>query len=261
MNGRKLAVNAEMTFLELPFYERISRLHELGFRVGLWSLDGYDVERLGKIGATYSMIDGFGRGNLALPDAADAMVSSIAEQIPLAKAIGRPLLNLHGGKLTKDGPAAEPIWDVTGEMWMNARHTLCRIAELGEKHDVYFSIENLNPLDHPGVPFHSALDVLALVKSVGSPRIGINLDLFHAQKDGGNLIDLLGKCLDFAAEVQVADVPMRDVPGRGEIHYPNVADAMVKLGYDCSVGLEAFAPGNCEAELTRFRTIFSAFHG
>jgi hypothetical protein len=36
---------------------------------------------------------------------------------------------------------------------------------------------------------------------------------------------------------------------------------MVKLGYDCSVGLEAFAPGDCEAELARFRTIFSAFHG
>jgi len=195
-----------------------------------------------------------------LPDAADAMVASIEAIIPLAKAIGSPLLNLHGGKLTSAGPAVAPIWNVTGDMWLNATATLSRIAALGEQHDVFFSIENLNPIDHPGVPFHSAPDVLALVKAVGSPRIGINLDLYHAQKDGGNLIDILGKCVDYAAEVQIADVPNRDVPGRGEIHYPNVVDAMVKLGYACSVGLEAFAPGNCEAELQKFKTIFSPFH-
>jgi hydroxypyruvate isomerase len=260
MSRLKLAVNAEMTFPALPFYERVGRLHQLGFRVGLWSLDGYDVERLASIGATYSMIDGFGRGNLAFPDAADAMIASITKQIPLAKAIGRPLLNLHGGKLTKDGPAMNPISHVTGAMWMNARSTLCRIAELGEQHDVDFTIENLNPLDHPGVPFHGALEILALVKAVDSPRIRINLDLFHAQKDGGNLIDLLEKCRGFVGEVQIADVPMRDVPGRGEIHYANVVEAMVRLGYDCSVGLEAFAPGDCEAELARFRSIFSAYH-
>jgi hydroxypyruvate isomerase len=34
-NARKRAVNAAMTFVELPFDERISRLHEPGFRVGL----------------------------------------------------------------------------------------------------------------------------------------------------------------------------------------------------------------------------------
>jgi len=170
MNRMAFAVNAEMAFSTLSFYERIKRLHALGFRVGLWSLDDYDVDQLARTGATYSMIDGFGCGNLALPDAADAMLASIAEQIPLAKAIGCPLLNLHGGKLAKNGCAAHPIWRVTGDMWMHAKDTLCRIAELGERRDVVFTVENLNPLDHPGVPFHRAHDVLALVKSVNSRR-------------------------------------------------------------------------------------------
>ena len=260
MSIQKLAVNAEMVFLDLPFYERVSRLKELGFRVGLWGLDDHDVERLANTGAMYSMIDGFGRGNLALPDAADAMVSSIEELIPLAKAIGRPLMNLHGGKLTKEGPAVESVGEITGAMWMTARYTLCRIAELGDKHDVNFTVENLNPLDHPGVPFNRASDILALVKSVGSPRLRMNLDLYHAQKDGGNLIALLEQCRDFVTEVQIADVPLRDAPGGGEIHYPNVARAMVRLGYARSVALEAFAPGNSHAALQRFKTIFSAFH-
>ena len=39
-------------------------------------------------------------------------------------------------------------------MWLKARHTLDRIADLGEKEDVTFVLENLNVVvDHPGTPF------------------------------------------------------------------------------------------------------------
>jgi hydroxypyruvate isomerase len=258
---KPLAVNAEMVFPDLPFYDRVKRISDLGFRVGLWGLDHLDVDRLVAIGADYSMIDGFGRGNLALPDAADALVASIEELIPRAKSIGRPLMNLHGAKLSSAGPALEPVYTFTAEMLMVARATLCRIAELGERHDMYFTIENLNPLDHPGVPFNRARDILALVKSVASSRVRINLDLYHAQKDGGNLVALLEACREYVAEVQIADVPDRDVSGGGEIHYVNVANAMSAIGYDCSVGLEAWAPGDSHAALERYKTIFARFHG
>ena len=49
-------------------------------------------------------------------------------------------------------------------MWIKARDTLNRIADLAEKHGVVFMLENLNlPVDHPGVPFALAKDTLALV--------------------------------------------------------------------------------------------------
>ena len=52
-------------------------------------------------------------------------------------------------------------------MWLKARDTLNRIADLAEKEDVTFTLENLNlPVDHPGVPFARAEDTLALVSSV-----------------------------------------------------------------------------------------------
>jgi hydroxypyruvate isomerase len=256
-----LAVNAEMVFQDLPFYERVERLKGLGFRVGLWGIDHLDVERLASIGATYSMLDGFGRGGLAHGNAADALVASVGELIPRVKAIGSPLMNLHGTKLSSTGPALAPVAEVTGEMWMTARRTLERIAEIGERHDVVFTVENLNPLDHPGVPFHRARDIVALLKAVDSPRVRLNLDLYHAQKDGGNLIALLEDCRGYVAEIQIADVPLRDAPGGGEIHYANIASAMDRLGYRCSVGLEAFAPGDSHASLERYRSIFGRFHG
>jgi hydroxypyruvate isomerase len=206
------------------------------------------------------MIDGFGRGNLVFPEAADALVASIEELIPRAKAIGRPIMNLHGAKLSSAGPAAEPVYGITEANLIIARSTLCRVAELGERHDMYFTIENLNPLDHPGVPINRARDILSLIKSVDSPRVKINLDLYHAQKDGGNLISLLKDCRDYVAEVQIADVPDRDVAGGGEIHYVNVARAMHELGYACSVGLEAWAHGDSRVALERYKSIFAKFH-
>jgi hydroxypyruvate isomerase len=260
MKTRPLAVNAEMVFLDLPFYERVERLKQLGFRVGLWGLDHLDVDRLAAIGADYSMVDGFGEGNIAFAEPAEALVASVEDMIPMVKAIGRPFMNLHGTKLSSAGPALNPVHVTTGDMWMVARQTLTRIAELGERHDLIFTVENLNPVDHPGVPFAHPVDILALMRAVNSPRVRMNLDLYHAQKDGGNLIALLKECQAFVAEVQIADVPLRDAPGGGEIHYPNVAAAMKRLGYDCSVGLEAFAPGDSTAALARYRSIFSHFH-
>ena len=42
-----------------------------------------------------------------------------------------------------------------------------------------FCLENLNAVDHPGTPFAQAADTRALVRTVGSAQM--NLDLYHAQ--------------------------------------------------------------------------------
>ena len=47
-----------------------------------------------------------------------------------------------------------PVREVTGDMWLAAPRTLARLAELGERAGVTFTLENLNTaVDHPGVPF------------------------------------------------------------------------------------------------------------
>jgi sugar phosphate isomerase/epimerase len=85
---------------------------------------------------------------------------------------------------------------VTGEPggpeWIAAGRTLTRLAELGERAGLTFTLENLNTaVDHPGVPFAPAADTLALVAAVGRPGLRMNLDLYHAQIAEGNLIALL----------------------------------------------------------------------
>jgi hydroxypyruvate isomerase len=58
-------------------------------------------------------------------------------------------------------------------------------------------------------------------------------------------------------EIQVADVPGRCEPGTGEIHYPAVAAALHRLGYDGVVGLEGWASGDPDVALERFRAAFT----
>ena len=259
---RPLAVNAEMSFPKLDFYDRVRVISELGFRVGLWGIDHLDVGKLARTNAVFSMCDGFGSGNLVEADASHALVASVEALIPRVIELGRPIMNIHGAKLGSDGPALHAVHAVGPDGVRNARDTLRRLADLGEKHSINFTVENLNPMDHPGVPLNRALDLLPIIQDVGSERVLLNLDLYHAQKDGGNLAALLAACFGSVGEIQVADVPLRNVPGAGgEINYHYLAGEMERLGYTCSVGLEAWAPGDSHGDLGRYKTIFQHFHG
>jgi len=152
--------------------------------------------------------------------------------------------------------AGEP----TGPMWIAACRTLARVAELGERAGLTFTLENLNTaVDHPGVPFARAADTLALVAAVGRPGLRMNLDLYHAQIGEGNLIALLRRAhgLGLIGEIQVADVPGRCEPGTGEISYPAIARVLAELGYDGTVAMEAWAAEDSDLALERFRSAFT----
>ena len=137
-----------------------------------------------------------------------------------------------------------PVEIVTGGMWVTAVATLAKVAELGEKHDVVFVLENLNTeVDHPGTPFARAADTLALVRGVGSPHLRMNLDLYHAQIGEGNLAELLRRAAPYLGEVQIADVPGRCEPLTGEVRWDYLARVLAEVGYDGVVALEAWASG------------------
>jgi hydroxypyruvate isomerase len=112
-------------------------------------------------------------------------------------------------------------------------------------------------VDHPGVPFARAADVLALVEAVDSPHLKMMLDLYHAQIGEGNLIELVRRAGGHVGEIQVADVPGRCEPGTGEINYPAVAAALAEIGFTGTVGLEGWASGDSTLALERFRIAFS----
>ncbi len=253
-----LAVCAEMVFTALPVEERVRRIDELDFQVEIWDWTRHDVDALVGTGATFSSMTGYVRGDLTTEDGSAELLATAEQSIPVAARLGIPRLNLHGTGLDGRGLPLRPVEVVTGEMWLAAEATLRRVAALGEREGVTFVIENLNTaVDHPGTPFARAADTLALVEAVDSPHLRMMLDLYHAQLCEGNLIELLRRCGPAIGEVQVADVPGRCEPGTGEINYPAVARALADAGYTGTVGMEAFASGDSELALQRFREAFT----
>lgn len=253
-----LAVCAEMIWRDKPIEWRCARLTEMGFDVGLWNWSDHDLVALEKSGATFSIMNGYLTGRLADDEGADELLRSARETAQIGKRLGVARLNLHGTGLGEGGLPARPCDVVTGQMWLKARDTLARIAEMAEGEDVVFTLENLNlPVDHPGTPFGRAEDTLALVSSVNHPRLRLNLDLYHVQIGEGNLIETCKTCLPWIGEIQVADVPGRFEPGTGEINYPVIAKALNRMGYRGPIGMEAFAKDDPESALEAFRAAFT----
>jgi hydroxypyruvate isomerase len=254
----ELAVCAEMVFRQLPFVERVKRIAGLGFQVEIWDWTKHDIAELAASGASFSSMTGYIEGDLITESGAEVLLRTAEQSIEVAKRLRCPRLNLHGTGLDSNGMPVHPTPVVTGAMWLAAHRTLAKVAELGRRAGVVFCLENLNTeVDHPGVPFARAADTLALVKAVDNPHLRLNLDLYHAQIGEGNLIELVRRALPYIGEIQVADVPGRCEPGTGEINYPAVARALAQAGYRGTIGLEAWASGDDEAALRKFRDAFA----
>lgn len=258
MSGFTLAANAEMLFTDLPFAQRVRRLHEAGFEVEIWDWTTKDLQALAATGARFGSMTGYVRGALVDPDGAAELLRTAEDSLVAAAVIDCPRLNVHGTGLDPQGLPVVAHEVVTGADWLAAVRTLDRLAALGERHGRVFTLENLNTaLDHPGVPFARAEDTLALVAAVDSPHLRLNLDLYHAQIGEGNLVELCARALPYIGEIQVADVPGRCEPGTGEIHYPRITAALTETGYEGVIAMEAFAAENPEAALARFRDAFT----
>jgi hydroxypyruvate isomerase len=257
----RLAVCAEMVFLDQPFVERVRRIHEAGFDVELWDSRDKDIQALAATGAVFSSMTGYASGSLVDPDTADDVVRTAESLIPTALELGVSRLVVHPAELVQ-GHAARPVYRSSGRMWATGARTLQRLGRLGEKYGVTFCLENLNTVvDHPGIPLARAKDTLALVEAAGHPNAKMMLDLYHAQLGEGNLIELVRAALPYIGEVQVADVPGRCEPGTGEINYAAVARALVEAGYEGAVGMEAWAKEDSNAALDAFRAAFTVYAG
>ncbi|TLM72746.1 TIM barrel protein [Pseudarthrobacter sp. NamB4] len=255
----RLAVCAEMVFRDLPFVERVRRIHQSGFDVELWDSRDKDLQALKATGAVFSSMTGYTSGSLVDPDTAHDVVRTAEALIPTAVELGVSRMVVHPAELVA-GRAARPVFRSTGRMWATGARTLERLGSLGERHGVTFCLENLNTIvDHPGIPLARAKDTLALVEAAGHPNAKLMLDLYHAQLGEGNLIELVRSALPYIGEVQVADVPGRCEPGTGEINYTAVARALTEAGYEGTVGMEAYASGDDMAALEAFRTVFSVY--
>ena len=258
MSGYRLAVCAEMVFLDLPFDERVRRIADLGFEVEMWDWTAKDIDALAKTGATFSSMTGYIGGTLADSDGADELLRTAQLSLDVAEPPRLPPAQRPRHRPGRPRAARGPRRDGDAD----------DVADRRPHPDPARRTRRARrPSVHPGEPEHrrrpprhpvrTAADTMALVEAVGSPYLRMNLDLYHAQIGEGNLIQLLERALPLIGEIQVADVPGRQEPGTGEINYPAIAAALSRLDYQGVIGLEGWASTDPEQALDRFRNAFA----
>jgi len=254
----ELSICADTFFTDLPFAERISRIADAGFAVEFWTWIGRDTAAIAQApGVRVTGFNGYIGGSMVHPDGAAAFLDGVRRSVPIALDAGVRELFLTTGEMGRGGEVAHAIAEDPSTRAITAWKVLSEIADLAENHDLVYNLENLNTkVDHRGYALPRVADVLALIDGLESTRVRVLLDLYHAQVQEGNLIDVIRTTGPRIGHVQVADVPGRHEPGTGEVHYPAVADALRNSGYTGVVGLEAFPSATPEVAMLRFREAF-----
>jgi hydroxypyruvate isomerase len=257
-----LAVCAETVFTSLPFVERVIEIARAGFKIEFWRRSGADIDALEQAMQADSSIQicnfsGSFEGSMMDPRGVQAFIAAVKVRLPVAKRLRCRQMMILSGELGPHGEAAHPIATHPATRWITAYRVLCQLAELAEAHDVSYCLENLNTkIDHSGYPLSRVEDTVRLVEQVGSPRVRILLDIYHAQVEEGNIVQAIRDFRRFIGHIHVADVPGRHEPGTGEINYTHVASVLRETGYQGTVGLEASPLYNDTEALHRFREVF-----
>lgn len=263
----KLAICVPLFYSNLVLDDRIRRIADAGFGVLLWDWRDLDLHSISRIPNVWiSGIDCVSQfhsrpvpASMLHPHGALAYLDGVRQSLDAAEQLGCSELLLVTGEFDSMGKPSHPVADLPASRWATAYRVLMEVAELAEKRDVTFGLENLNTkVDHPGYMLPRVEDVVDLLESVNSPRVRLNLDLYHAQVQEGNLVQLIHGFSRWIGHIQLADVPGRGEPGTGEVRYERVASALREIGYGGVIDLEATPRDNEEVAMERFRNAMAA---
>lgn len=109
-------------------------------------------------------------------------------------------------------------------------------ADILEPHGLVMVLEPLS--DTPDLFLRYSDQTYMICKAVNSPSCKILYDIYHMQRNEGNLIPNMDKCWEEIAYIQIGDNPGRKEPTTGEINYKNIFKHIYEKGYKGILGME-----------------------
>jgi hydroxypyruvate isomerase len=141
-----------------------------------------------------------------------------------------------GGKLTTVVPGDFERRLPEGIQTANIIMALRKGAEILEPHGIVMVLEPLS--DTPDLFLRSTDQAYAICKGVNSASCKILFDMYHIQKNTGNIINHINWAYDEVAYFQIGDNPGRNEPGTGEMNYKNIFKHIYSKGYKGVLGME-----------------------
>ena len=118
----------------------------------------------------------------------------------------------------------------------NVIDALRRGAEVLEKNGLVMVLEPLS--DNPDLFLRYSTQTFMICKAVNSTACKILFDMYHMQRNEGNIIANINKTWDEIGYFQIGDNPGRKEPGTGEMNYKNIFKHIYDKGYRGIMGME-----------------------
>ena len=158
----------------------------------------------------------------------DLFLASCRKAVETSKRVNAKWATVVPGNFTRD----LPIGIQTGHVIDNLK----RAVEILEPAGLTMVLEPLS--DNSDLFLRYSDQTYSICRAVGSPSCKILFDMYHMQRNEGNLIANMDKCWDEIAYLQIGDNPGRKEPTTGEVNYQNIFRHLKQKGYSGVLGME-----------------------
>ncbi|PSL35600.1 hydroxypyruvate isomerase family protein [Chitinophaga ginsengisoli] len=224
------------------FLDQIQFMYDQGFRAiednGMMKRDPAEQEKIGKLLSKLGMqmgvfvIDAGDNWKVSLTtgkqEFKDAFVKICKQALETAKRVNAKWATVVPGYFERNLPIGVQTANVIEAFRMG--------AAVLEKEGLIMVMEPLS--DNPDLFLRTAEQSYGICKAVNSPSCKILYDIYHMQRNTGNLIPVMDLCWDEIAYIQIGDNPGRKEPTSGEINYKNIFKHLHKKGFKGVLGME-----------------------
>lgn len=224
------------------FLDQITYAHDMGFRaIEDNGMMGRTPEVQKKIGDTLAKL-GMQMGVFVLDkggNGANTLAAGKQEHIDIFLKGCRNAIETSkrcNGKLTTVVPGNFQRDLNIGIQTGNVIEALRRGAGILEKENIVMVLEPLS--DTPDLFLRNSDQTYMICKAVNSPSCKILFDMYHMQRNEGNVINNMDKAWNEIAYFQIGDNPGRKEPTTGEMNYKNIFKHIYEKGYRGTLGME-----------------------
>jgi hydroxypyruvate isomerase len=118
----------------------------------------------------------------------------------------------------------------------NVIEALRQASAIFEPHGIVMVIESLS--DTPDLFLRHSDQAYMICKAVQSPSCKFLFDMYHMQRNEGDIINNIDRVWEEIGYFQIGDNPGRKEPGTGEMNYKNIFKHIYHKGYKGVLGME-----------------------
>ncbi|UYQ92887.1 TIM barrel protein [Chitinophaga horti] len=195
--------------------EKVAQLmSKLGMRMGVFVIDAGDNWKVSLATGKQEFKDRF--------------VEVCNKAVEVAKRVNAKWMTVVPGYFERNLPIGVQTGNVIDALRLG--------SDILAKHNLTMVLEPLS--DNPDLFLRTADQTYMICRAVNSPACKILYDIYHMQRNTGQLIPNMDWCWSEIAYIQIGDNPGRKEPTSGEINYKNIFKYLHKKGFKGVLGME-----------------------